>query len=96
MLMIGLTFAQMPNISSTETQKVPDIPMWLAILMLTMAVIYIVVRIKDYIESTCSPNLQERHELIRIARCDQELTAGIKGDRRNFRGETRQEGARSR
>lgn len=85
MFMIGLTFAQMLNISSTETQKVLDIPMWLAILMLTLAVLYIVVRIKDDIESTCSPNLPKRHELLLIARRDQRSDCRNRGDRR---GET--------
>jgi hypothetical protein len=66
--MIVVAFAQMPHISSTQAQKPPDIPIWLAILMLTMAVLYIVVRIKDYTESACAPNLQDRHGLRLIAR----------------------------
>lgn len=68
MFMIWVTSAQMPHISSTQTQKLPDIPIWLAILMLTMAVLYILVRIKDYSESACAPNLEDRHGLRRIAR----------------------------
>jgi hypothetical protein len=93
MFMIGVTFAQMPHISSTQTQKLPDIPIWLAILMLTMAVLYVVVRIKDYTESACTPNLQDRHGLRRIARYDQSGDCRNLGDRPNFRVETRQEGA---
>jgi hypothetical protein len=93
MFMIGVTFAQMPHISSTQTQKPPDIPIWLAILMLTMAVLYIVVRIKDYTESACAPNLQDRHGLRRIARYDQTGDCRNQGGGPNFRGETRQEGA---
>jgi hypothetical protein len=50
MFMIGVAFAQMPHVSSTQTQKLPDIPIWLAILMLTIAVLYIASRIKDYTE----------------------------------------------
>jgi hypothetical protein len=93
MFMIGITFAQMPHISSTQTQKLPDIPIWLAILMLTIGVLYIVVRIKDYTESACTPNLQDRHGLRRIVRYDQSGDCGNQGDRPNFRGKTRQEGA---
>ena len=93
MVMIGVDFAQMPHISSTQTQKLPDIPIWLAILMLTMAALYIAKRIKDYTESACTPNLQGRHGLRRIARCDQSGDCRNQGDRPYFRGETRQEGA---
>jgi hypothetical protein len=93
MFMIGVTFAQMSHISSTQTQKLPDIPLWLAILMLTLGVLYIVVRIKDYTESTCTLNLQDRDGLGRIARHDQSGDCTNQGDRPNFRGETRQEGA---
>jgi hypothetical protein len=93
MFMIGVNFAQMPHISSTQTQKLPDIPIWLAILMLTMAVLYIVERIKDYTESACTPNLQDRHGLRRIARCDRSGDCRNQGDRPNSRGGTRQEGA---
>jgi hypothetical protein len=93
MFMIGVTFAQMPHISSTQTQKLPDIPIWLAILMLTMAVLYVVVRIKDYTESSCTPDLQDRHGLHRIARYDQSGDCRNQGERPNFGVETRQEGA---
>jgi hypothetical protein len=68
MFIIGVSFAQMPHISSTQTQKLPDIPIWLAILMLILGILYIVVRIKDYTESTCALNLQDTHGLRRIAR----------------------------
>src|ERR1700758_2291199 len=61
MFITGATFAQMPHISSTQTQKLPDIPEWLATLMLTIAVLYIVARIKDYTESVCMPNSHDRH-----------------------------------
>jgi hypothetical protein len=93
MFMIGVTFPLMPYISSTQTQKLPDIPIWLAILMLTLGVLYIVVRIKDYTESTCTLNLQDRDGLGPIARHDQSGDCTNQGDRPNFRGETRQEGA---
>jgi hypothetical protein len=93
MFMIGVTFALMPYISSTQTQKLPDIPIWLAILMSTLGVLYIVVRIKDYTESTCALNLQDRDGLGPIARHDQAGDRTNQGDRPNFRGETRQEGA---
>jgi hypothetical protein len=93
MFMIGVTFAQMPHISSTQTQKLPDIPIWLAIPMLIMALLYIAVRIKDDTESACTPNLQDRHGLRRIARYDQSGDCRNQGDRPNLRGETRQEGA---
>jgi hypothetical protein len=93
MVMIGVIFAQMPHISSTQTQKLPDIPIWLAFLMLTTAALYIVERIKDYTESACTQNLQGRLGLCRIARCNQSGDCRNQGDRPNLKGETRQEGA---
>ena len=93
MFIIGVTFAQMPYVSSTQTQKLPDIPISLAILMLTIAVLYIVVRIKDYTESACAPNLQDRHGLRPIARYDQSGDCRNQGNRPNLDSETRQEGA---
>ena len=91
--MIGVTFAQMPHISSTQTQRLPDIPIWLAILTLTMAVLYIVVRIKDYTESVRTPNLQDRHGIRRIAQYDQNGDCRNQEERPSFSGKTRQEGA---
>jgi len=93
MFMIGVAFAQMPHVSWAQTQKLPDIPIWLAILMVTMAVLYIAARIKDYTESACAANLQDRGGLRRLARYDQSLDCRSQGDRPNLRGETRQEGA---
>jgi hypothetical protein len=77
MCMIGVTFAQMPHISSTQTQKLPDIPIWLTILMLTMAVLYIVVRIKDYTESACTLNSQDM-DYVALLDTTKAATAGIK------------------
>jgi hypothetical protein len=93
MFMIGINFAQMPHSSSRQTQTLPDIPIWLAIFMLTIAILYIVERIKDYTESACTPNLQGRPGFRRIARCDQSGDCRNQGDRPNLKGETRQEGA---
>jgi hypothetical protein len=93
MFMIGVTFAQLAQIGSTQTKKAPDVSICLAILMLTISVLHFVARIKDYTESACMPNLQGRYGLRRIALYDQCGHCKNQGDRPNSRDETRQEGA---